>query len=262
MSKVNLKQVLESLLKEDQETASTVIHEWFIDIARKVHGEIVEQGSVQETDELSNVEDISDVSEDDESAEAHQSAGKWMTEEEIELFIPEDLIDLWREVGDRSFSETNLVALANEFFEENNIDIEIAQARQSEDDESEFEWLVVKLPSDNDSESGGVDDDSFKDFSDFEDLEESFKGLEKVSVNADKEGSTVGDGEKISVNTKPALDPKNTKVEPQGKPVEMKSTEHKGYDLEPAPKVEKNTRAKNTLDSASKALKPVKAKNM
>lgn len=80
---------------------------------------------------------------------------------------------------------------------------------------------------------------------DFSDLEESWD-LETVRDKLQNvEGALVGDEGKIKVNTQSGFLSKKPSERLAGKPVEIKSTEHKGYEREKAPAVKATNMKKN-----------------
>jgi len=69
-------------------------------------------------------------------------------------------------------------------------------------------------------------------------LNEAFAGLEKVSDKLQNvEGAAVGEDGKLPVNTKDTVPHHKAKDRQGGEPVEIKSDDHKGFDLEKSPTV-------------------------
>jgi hypothetical protein len=100
---------------------------------------------------------------------------------------------------------------------------------------------------------GGDDEegsDEVEEDEDFSDLGESVASeLEKVSVKM-VDGTELGGG-KITQNKKsPGLQPKLGDRALKGEPVPVKSTEHNGYDMEPAPKTTDMKKRQNTKTKA------------
>jgi hypothetical protein len=92
----------------------------------------------------------------------------------------------------------------------------------------------------------------------FLDLEESFN-LESVPNPKVAGNKEIADGGTFTVNDKsPVVSKKGTDRAFAGKPVEVKSTQHKGYERETAPAVKQQTLLKNQVKNSKDSLEPVK----
>lgn len=116
-----------------------------------------------------------------------------------------------------------------------------------------------------DDDMSGEDEDEVKegtltithdDEDDFDDLAESITSeLDKV-VAALADGKEIGAGDKIAQNTKSTVGHKKADMA-DAKPVQVKSTEHKGFDREKAPAVADMKPRRNTRTKATDDMKTV-----
>jgi hypothetical protein len=90
------------------------------------------------------------------------------------------------------------------------------------------------------------------------DLAEAFAGLKTVSHKQAKDGTEVGDAGKVKTNTKSSLPMKKKDKREGGDPVEIKSDDHSGFNLESAPKVK--DAPKKDVENAKKDPKKVTGK--
>lgn len=107
-----------------------------------------------------------------------------------------------------------------------------------DDEEVEFFYKAYNVTGEPQHQSAAesVVEPTFEDL--VAELRESFAGLETCSDKLQNvEGAQVGEEGKVSVNTKAALPSHKAKDRVGGEPVEVKAEEHKGYEMEKAPKV-------------------------
>lgn len=128
------------------------------------------------------------------------------------------------------------------------------EAEAGEEEEGEVEESVFEAKEDDEEEEV---DESFN-LDEFLDLEESFQ-LEAVPNPKVAGNKEIGDGGTIALNDQsPIVSKKGTERAFAGKPVEVKSTQHKGYERETAPTVKQQSILKNQVKNSKDKLEPVK----
>lgn len=141
------------------------------------------------------------------------------------------------EISDETGAGEEEVADAGEGNEEDEVEESVFEAKE-EDEEEEV-------------------DESFN-LDEFLDLEESFN-LESVPNPKVAGNKEIGDGGTITLNDQsPIVSKKGTERAFAGKPVEVKSTQHKGYERETAPTVKQQAILKNQVKNSKDKLEPVK----
>jgi len=119
------------------------------------------------------------------------------------------------------------------------------------DDEGEEGNLDEPLTGD-DGLEGEPEEESFQ-FEEFEDLDESFE-LEPVKVEI-KAGKEIGQGPTLKQNSQsPIPQEKVDNRAFKGKPVQIKATEHSGYEREASPSVKEMPQRKNQVKSSKNVL--------
>lgn len=111
-----------------------------------------------------------------------------------------------------------------------------------------------------DSMEDDMDDEVKEGFDedDFDDITESvLADLEKVSVTM-ADGKEVADGKAIATNKTSPIPQKPAGARQGGKPVQVKSDTHKGFDRESAPEVKPMKKRQNTAVKAAEFTEPVK----
>ena len=227
MNKISLMNIMESLSAESMEEAEASLHEWFVELAKKAHGNIT--GAVAEADQ--EMVDYSTT-----------------TTEVIEAEMPdENLIQAATKA--RNDSKEGYVQ---------HVDMDPSDGRCSVSDWMSDDTVVSysngrciggndPLPEDMPSAEPDVASDVDVDSMEFvpeptfeslmAELTEAFTGLETCSDKLQNvEGAQVGEEGKIPVNKKSTLPNHKAADRVGGKAVEIKSNGHKGHDLEKAPK--------------------------
>lgn len=270
MQKVDLTKVLELVINEEQETASTLLHQWFVEKSKSIHESLMqEEDEVLENSDLENDQDEiekeehfgeGDLSEGDADGgedENGDKAGAEAAADDLEGTLgaeggeqaPEEL-----PVEDRVEDlEAQLASLKAEFEkvmgleepehgQDINGDGEIADAAPVE---------VGAIEGEPEVEESVFEDDAFVD------LDESFQ-LEPVKDPGLNGGKEIGDdGAKVSLNDKSPIPQKKGPDRVGGKPVEIKAEEHKGYARETAPEVKSKPLLKNQVKNAKSDLTSV-----
>lgn len=274
MQKVDLNKVLEMLINEEQEQATGLLHQWFVEKSKSVHESLMQDDdAVLEGDLAQEIEDDKNEIE----AEEHFSEAEGEEGEE--------------EVADVDAAPVDMEAPAAE------VEPEASPEEQVEDLEARLEFLKAEFakitqiadldqPLDADAGAEGeaeieVADDDMADLDapaadadleepkeeslafeaeevdEFADLEESFK-LEPVKDPALNGGKEIGAaGASLSVNDKSPIPQKKGEARVGGAAVEIKAKEHKGFEREAAPEVKARPLLKNQVKKAADDLEAV-----
>lgn len=281
MSKSQLEKVLEHLINDDAATAEALLHEFIVAQAKKVHRDLmVEAEGIEEESLSEESEEYYDAGElegeeGDEEAEAGEAGEEGSEDEEGGEEAAADLSgEMGGEVdgGEESAEdriddlEAKLEKLQAEFDslmaaeedehgEDLNGDGEIAGAEGGEGDVSEP--LNPVSTEDGEGLEGDEMEESFMFDEEFADLEESFE-LEPVKVEI-RDGKEIGAGApNVFQNvTSPIPQKKVGDRAFQGKAIEVKSTQHKGYAKEASPSVKELPLRKNQVKHAQDNLEGV-----
>lgn len=281
--KVDLQKVLEMLINEEQDQATGLLHQWFVEQSKAVHESIMQEddGVLEGDDQTQDIEDdqdaikseeyYSEAEGDDEEAEAADveadadaeadavdvdlDAGLDGAEVEDGADVQDQIEDLQADLA-RLKAEFNALMGVEE--KEHDADIdgdgEIAGADvDAEEEEAEVaeEGLTLEAEEVEESEEAVLEDD------DFADLEESFK-LEPVADPNLSGGKEIGKaGAAVSVNDTSPIPQKKGEARVGGAAVEIKAKEHKGYAREAAPEVKKSPLLKNQVKNAKADLEGV-----
>lgn len=294
MQKVDLTKVLDLLIAEEQEEAGKLLHEWFVGKSKAILEEIMQEDDAALDDiedakaEIQSEEFYSDVDldeasdEDEDEEEVEVDFGG--EEGEIagdELATDDAVADLGDELGAHEAEdevvadkvedlEAQLAELKAEFDKlmgledgeaevaldvdgdgESDIEADVVGIDLGESEELEEEALDEAEEELDEGEEVVAEDE------DFVSLEESFE-LERVADPDLSGDETIGDGEKIHVETHSPLPNKKPVDRVGGKAVEIKGKTHKGYDRETPPAVEGKPLLKNQVKNAKEDLTPVK----
>jgi len=292
MQKVDLTKVLDLLIAEEQEEAGKLLHEWFVGKSKAILEEIMQEDDAALDDiedakaEIQSEEFYSDIDLDEASDEDEEEVDVDFGGEEgevagDELATDDAVADLGDELGAHE-AEDEVVADKVEDLEAQLAELkaEFDKLMGLEDGEAE-----VALDVDGDGEADleadvvGIDlgeseeleeevldeaeeeldegEEVVAEDEDFVSLEESFE-LERVADPDLSGDETIGDGEKIHVETHSPLPNKKPVDRVGGKAVEIKGKTHKGYDRETPPAVEGKPLLKNQVKNAKEDLTPVK----
>lgn len=274
MNKVDLNQVLDLLISEDRDSASKLLHNWFVDMSKGIH-----ESMMQEEDEVLEDERLQDIEDDKDDIESEEFYGESDLGDEEGAGDAEvggeEGAEAGAEFGDAEAAEpetvedrvedleATLAGLKAQFAElmggaEDAPEAEAGEEGEGEveGEESETENTFESKDEDEDEDKEEVDESLF-DESDFADLEESFE-LEPVKNPSMMGGQEIGsDGKKIAVNDVSPLPSKKGPDRVGGKPVEIKAKEHRGHERETAPGVKQMPLLKNQVKTADANLTPV-----
>lgn len=259
-----LEKVLELLVNEKRDEASALLHEWFVENARKIHQEMMEDdeeldNTVEDEDSVdmddSDVEDDSEVETDvEDTDDSMDDDGQWSDDEEEEKI--EDL-------------EAELEALKAEFEKLDSEDFDDDSEVDSDMDDSEMDDSDEPLDDDSEVDSDMDDsemddseeevDESFLDEDEdiFDELDESVLD-ELQSVKADNFEGEVGTGGRFNINKTSPIPQKKFGDRFDAKPVTWKSDNKSGFERETPPSSQKMTDRKNTMSKANSSLSPVR----
>jgi hypothetical protein len=317
MSKVNLQSVLEKLVNEERNQASSLLHQWFVekcadinkqlveDVHIHVHGDedpddvsvhgtptgkspLIDQDTdIEEADEDFddlNAEDGEDTGNEDleglddtgeEDGMEAEDGGEFNDDEELG---GDDLDGEGDEDLDPSELEDQVESLEAELKELKDqlkafIDDEGEETEdkdvESEDNEDENPDAEADEKGDHEEPDGDEDEDGnepgeedkedeeVEESFDFLDLEEAFT-LDKVPDPKLSGNREIGDkGNPVKTNEISPIPQKKPDQRVGGSAVQIKTTQHKGYDMETAPAVSSKTGLKNQVMNAKQDLKNV-----
>lgn len=273
MSKTKLEKVLEHLIENDQAKAGELLHEYIIESARKVHESII-----AEDDDLED-EDLEALGDDEVDGEEYVEDEDLVSDEEAsdelesELEGEENADGASEDVEDRLDDlEDELEKLRAEFEELAAIEdeehgdeynYEVEDADDSEEADEEGDENADEDGEGDDEEDGEGDEDEEVDESldwdedDFLALDEGIVDeLEELDVS--NSHGEVGAGSKVNANNKSPIPQKKHSERKGAKGVEVKSTNHSGFDREKAPSFRSGTGAKSPRNTRGKATDDMK----
>jgi hypothetical protein len=279
MQKVDLTTVLDLLINEEQEQASGLLHQWFVEKSKSVHESLMqEDDSVLEGDLTQKIEDdqeqikseeyYSEAEGDDEEAEGEVEGGLEAADDDMEadLDAPAD-VDMDAPMGDMDVLDEPVVD-----------EVPTPEALMAKMDELKAEFMALMAPEmeanadDGDEEADmpfngekkaaesfafesakdkDKEDESLEEADDFADLEESWN-LEPVADPALSGAKEIGAaGAKVSLNDKSPIPQKKGEARVGGAAVEINAEEHKGYERESSPEVKARPLLKNQVKKST-----------
>lgn len=280
--KVDLQKVLEMLINEEQEQATGLLHQWFVEQSKAVHESIMQEddGVLEGDDQTQEIEDdqdaikseeyYSEAEGDDEDAEdadveADADVEVDADDADVDAGLDADVDVADDEVQDQIEDlQADLARLKAEFNalmgveeKEHDADIDgdgdIADVDAGEEEEAEVAKEGLTLEAEEVEES----EEAIEEGDEFADLDESFK-LEPVADPNLSGGKEIGKaGASVSVNDKSPIPQKKGEARVGGAAVEIKAKEHKGYAREAAPEVKKSPLLKNQVKNAAADLEGV-----
>lgn len=254
MQKVDLNKVLEMLINEGQEEATGLVHEWLVQMSKSVH-----ESLMQEDDAALGIEDDQDAIESEEfysEAEDEEDTGAEAEElgnepgAEAEETVEVNKADL-EAVMDNLKAEFAALMGGEEVADDSDMDADFDMDAAPEAGVEADLDLEAGEPEVEESVFEAEEEEELEEGDEFADLEESFD-LETVADPAMADGKEVGKGGKVTQNTKSPLP--SHKVSDRafkGEPVEIKATEHKGFEREAAPEVKAKPLLKNQVKKAT-----------
>jgi hypothetical protein len=297
MQRVDLKKVLEMLINEEQGNAEDLLHQWFVEKTKTIHESLMqEDDDVLEKEDLTKgIEDDKDSIESEEyfgeadfdeegDEDSHIDAiaaadvakgGNLATDdldgEDAEGFDGEDAEGLDGEEG----GEPDLAEISDKV-EDLESELERLKSKfqaiqggdESEDDglddpDSEGDDAGIDSPLGGDEDAEGEEpgddvEEGFLNEFDFVDLDEAFtlELIKDPGLSGSKEvGAT---GASVNVNSTSPIPQKKTTERVGGKTVEIKSTQHKGYERETAPAVgQKNPLRNQSVGNSYRDYTPI-----
>lgn len=272
-----LEQAVIHHLNGDSEKATDLFHQFIVARARQVHesmrnGEdpLAEDWENQFTEEYFNETELDEL----EDLEGEDVDSDFGADDALDVAADDtkDALDAAEELGDDLGVDAEEIGDDEESISADLDDadeledrIEDQEARL-EDLEAELERLIAQFDEEqgeNDFDDGAEIEDDMSDDADMttEDDDDDFEGLgESALSELEKVTVSTVDGGKISTNTKSGLPQKGSAARQGGKPIDLKSSNHKGFDREAAPAVASMKARKNT--SAKAEMKPVSAKDV
>lgn len=257
-----LEQAVHFQLNGDHEKAAELIHEFIVAKARQIHESLrhgedplaegfddaVDADTYFTEEDLASLEDDSDDISDDAAMDDEEN----FDDDQAEM--DDDINDTFDdENADLENTEDSVDDLSNELDAHEQDDMELAD----EVDElsaklAELEAKFAEFAGDDDVTPTDSDDD-------FDRLGESFASdLEKVAALANTDGKEFGTGGTFAQNKKSPTTSRKVGDRQGGKPVAVKSTNHKSHDREASPSVETLKPRRNNVPKAVDAFKPVK----
>lgn len=245
-----LTKVLEHLANHDQEAARELMHEYMVETSRAIWPKIMEAATA---DELSD--DLDDDGSEGSDLEDRVSG------------VEDDLRDLSVHMEELRAEFDRLMGVEAEEHPE--------LSKPLSDEDEDFADDADDLTDDSDDLSDDGDDENApvkegcgkskkvrEDSDDFDldalidkSINESFD-LEKAKVEIEDAMEVGVDGHRVKTNrTSPIVPSTGPK---KGRGIQNPSTQHVGYDREPAPAMERNPRLKNQVKNASKGQIPLK----
>lgn len=273
MQKVDLNKVLEMLINEEQDQATGLLHQWFVEKSKSVHETLMQDDDAVLEDNVSQ-----EIEDDQDEIEAQEHFGESEAEEEVPgeeagVEMPADDLDTPLDAAPEMAPEDKVEDLEArlEFLKAEFAKITGALDTDQPLDAAPEGEVEMDAPVDDafDLEAG---DDTFapaeepkeeslafeaEEVDEFADLEESFK-LEPVADPALNGGKEIGAaGASLSVNNKSPIPQKKGEARVGGAAVEIKAEEHKGYAREAAPEVKARPLLKNQVKKAADDQEPV-----
>lgn len=289
----DLEKAIVHLLNEETDKAEQFIHKFIVDRARQIHESLREGDDALDLEDEEAFYTEDDL-EGEESVD--DAASELAGDMEVDLDADDTEMDADDEDGDDDEMEdrledleAKLEELSKEFEElmggagedldldmdadvDMDADMDMDMDATGEVDGDDFTDSDFTDDMDDseaaaalDDDMSGEDEDEVKegtlmithdDEDDFDDLAESITSeLDKV-VTALADGKEIGAGDKIAQNTKSTVGHKKADMA-DAKPVQVKSTEHKGFDREKAPAVADMKPRRNTRTKATDDMKTV-----
>lgn len=269
MQKVDLNKVLEMLINEEQDQATGLLHQWFVEKSKSVHETLMQDDDAVLEDNMS--QEIEDDQDEIKSQEHYgESEEEEVPGEEAAAEMPADDLDTPLEAEPEMAPEEKVEDLEArlEFLKAEFAKITaVADLDQPLDVVGDAGEVEMEVPADDAFDlDGGAGDDQFapaeepkeeslafeaEEVDEFADLEESFK-LEPVKDPALNGGKEIGAaGASLSVNNKSPIPQKKGEARVGGAAVEIKAEEHKGYAREAAPEVKARPLLKNQVKKAA-----------
>ncbi len=279
MSK-KLNKLLEHLISNDQDAATALIHDYFVEAARGIHESFIAEEDLD--DELSDDEVMDDDSIDDAEGEVEDELvddgdmgdedmdsdmdadmDADMDGEEGEVELEDRVEDLESQLEKLQAEFDELSAVEDEEHEEMGLDgdfgdedeavegddeeVEDEEAAEDDGEEVEDEAAEGEEEGDDDlEESISWDDDDFLSLG-----ESAYEDLQKVNVTMSQ--GEIGTGSKVAGEQASPVVSRAPGERAGGKAVEVKSTNHTGYDREKAPSSKEGTGAASPRNVRSTA---------
>jgi hypothetical protein len=288
-----LEKVLELLINENEKEASALLHEWFVEKAREIHNQLIEEEDSVLEDEAGDEmaaetfyeegedEEGEDMDMDDAEMEVDADLGDEEGPEDMEGEEPVELDDRMDDL------EAELAELKAEFEklmgdEEGDdmggdMDADMGDDMDADMGDDMGDDMDADMPEEEPKESMGFGEGVYESEDEDEDLEEAkdededldesfdldedeFADLEESamsmlqSVKNQNSEAEVAAGKKVTVQKTSPLPshPTDKRVE-GGKPVQRKSTEYSGYNMETPPAVKQGTGAKSPSNVMKKS---------
>lgn len=272
MKTVDLNKVLEMLINEEQNEATGLLHEWFVERSKQIHEELMSEDNtlsqdIEDDQEAIKSEEFYGEADEDSDAEGEEEldgdieAGDEIASDDVdgEMEGPEDMspeasigdtIEDLEAVMARLKAEFAQITGADEAGEEVAGDEFGADAVGIEDESEMAEENFAFESADADAEDDDAED-VVESADDFSDLEESWV-LEPVKDPNLQGGKEIGaDGAKVSLNDKSPLPEHDGPGRVGGKAVEIKSDHHEGHEREASPEVKGRPLLKNQVKKAT-----------
>lgn len=285
MAKVELTKVLDMLISEEQDKATGLLHQWFVEQSKAIH-----ESLMQEDDMMGSSDLTGDIQDDQDEIKSEEYYGE--ADEEAE---GEDIVDGGEEgedvggdvdgaldgemapeempIGDRVEDlEADIERLKAEFRalvggEDEVVDgvedqmggegasMDPEGFASGEEEVADESMMHMREGEETEEEEEDIEE-SFSD-EDFAALEESFE-LEKIADPKLNGGKEIGaDGKTVQINDHSPLPNRKPSDRVGGTPVVVHGPDHKGYERENAPTVKTRPGLKNEIKNAMQNLTPV-----
>lgn len=266
MQKVDLNKVLEMLINEEQDQATGLLHQWFVEKSKSVHETLMQDDDAVLEDNVS--QEIEDDKDEIETQEHYGESEEEEVSDEVGVEMPADDLDAPMDAEVEMAPEDKVEDLEArlEFLKAEFAKITGAlDTDQPLDTAGDAGEIEMDAPGDDAMDLEGGDDQfapaeepkeeslafEAEEVDEFADLEESFK-LEPVKDPALNGGKEIGAaGATLSVNNKSPIPQKKGEARVGGAAVEIKAQEHKGYAREAAPEVKARPLLKNQVKKAA-----------
>lgn len=300
MAKQKMELVLEYLINKNEDKATELLHQIFVEKAREIHESLMNEDEFGVGDDLDalegeegemafeeyfgdeEVEGEDTESEDGEEGEGADASADAIADdieagedagEDVEGAEAVDLTDLEAKIEDvKADLEAKFAELqaklegADTDDAEDDEDADTEEGADCEDGNCDTEEGEEDADEANESASIYNEEDVFEELDallgeDFDDLTESaLDNLEKVSTS-NNDGAEVGKGGKVAQNTSSPVVSRPAK-ERAGKatPIQTKGSQHSGYDRESAPAVKDAKKATNTRGKSTEGTSKVSKK--
>jgi hypothetical protein len=267
MKATDLSKVLEMLVNEEQNEATGLLHEWFVERGKQIHEELMaEDGTlsqdIEDDQEAINAEEFYNEDEDEESEAGAEELDGDIGGEELpmddmagaeELPAEETIADTIEDleaVMTRLKAEFAEITGADQVGDE--IEGDVGEPMDLDDVEPAGEEFPAEESLAFESEEADEDAEEVTESEDdFADLEESWT-LEPVKDPNLQGGKEIGAaGAKVSLNDKSPLPNHKPEDRVGGKAVEIKAETHEGHEREPSPEVKSKPLLKNQVKKAT-----------